>query len=198
MNLIPAIRAKIHALLGNETPMIIQPRDFDDNLIDKAKELESERVEVAGGKWVLHLFQYRTALFVQIEDPERRLAYAYAVPAVKEAIGFKHSFKPFLEVAEFIKPQKLKQWMREQITEAGLMTVHQPTIGRDMKISELFEAEKKPGEKCFLVKSKRYNQEMKVYARDAKHARDVAAVHDHNHWFTGMAGKDVSVEEVEE
>lgn len=67
-----------------------------------------------------------------------------------------------------------------------------------MKGEVLGEGKRSPGEKCFLVKSKRHNKEMKVYAKDTQQALDRAAVKDDNHYFTGPVGKDVTAVEVDE
>jgi hypothetical protein len=65
------------------------------------------------------------------------------------------------------------------------------------KLSEALN-KKKEGELLFLVKSKKKNQQVKVYAKDAVQARDRVAVHDGNGWFTGPLNTDVTTEIIKE
>lgn len=78
-------------LLGADELLKILPKDFDDNILDYARQDHVEKIETAGGNWFVRLFHHAKEYFVQVQDPQKQLVYLK--PNMSEAL----TFKKFLE-----------------------------------------------------------------------------------------------------
>lgn len=80
-------------LLGAKELVFLEPAEFDDTLLDKAKEIGSLNIDAFGVRWVIRQFIADKTSFVQLQAPDRKIQYA--VPKVAESRRV--TFKRFMQ-----------------------------------------------------------------------------------------------------
>lgn len=107
------VKRRVQELLGSREYTVVEPSKLKDHVLDTAKQIESKRIDVAGGIWLIHLFQFGKDMFVQVQDPDKQLAYA--LPLAKEPLSRQTTFKKFLEMMQPITPDA---WFKAALDHA--------------------------------------------------------------------------------
>jgi hypothetical protein len=92
MNIDAEVRNKVEKLLDTKQLLRLEPEEFDERLLDVAKEGDHAIVATADGRWIIRFFHARVD-FVQIQSPNGKIHYM--VKHMKE--GKQVTFKMFLE-----------------------------------------------------------------------------------------------------
>lgn len=88
----------------------LDPKEFDEDLLDHAKELGHEYIHTFDkNSWIIRHFSAGASEFVQVQSPNRKIKYF--VPLTTEGL----SFKDFLLAEE----RGFGYWLRAQLAEAG-------------------------------------------------------------------------------
>jgi hypothetical protein len=59
--------------------------DVDDNLIQRAREIEHKSIQTAAGPWIISLFKIANKMFARVDPPNKEDKQIYFVPADQEA-----------------------------------------------------------------------------------------------------------------
>lgn len=90
------------SMLGTNKVLHLDPKEFDQDLLDFAKEVEWKKINTLDDNfWLIRHFVVREIHFIQVQSPNKKIRYI--VPMEDEKDGVKpRTFKEFLSVRESI------------------------------------------------------------------------------------------------